>query len=353
MGNVISLSTSQQVHYRAGISAAAFTEVAMREGLTEIHRDGFPAIEVTIEQLNAFGDVLLAEHAYETIAVLLRPQPRMLALLEFGQGNGHVHIAGDERGAVAAVCADLIAALRDPELDEDHVPVTFWSHGRGDPVSVRRRVAAPAWGEIRDHYAEAPRAALDVLTSAVEPGPGGLLLWHGEPGTGKSYALRALAREWHPWCDTHFITDPDRYLGADTTYLMDALLRTRGHDRRRWRLVVLEDSGELLAADARALAGQALSRLLNLTDGLLGTGLRALVLVTTNEPLRRLHPAVVRPGRAWAEVEFTRLLIAQACAVAKAHGIETAVDREMTIAELFALERGTVLNEPTPLGFAA
>ena len=45
-----------------------------------------------------------------------------------------------------------------------------------------------------------------------------------------------------------------------------------------------------------AVAGQGLSRLLNVSDGLLGEGLRAVVLVTTNEPLRRLHPAVVRPG---------------------------------------------------------
>ena len=34
-------------------------------------------------------------------------------------------------------------------------------------------------------------------------------------------------------------------------------------------------------------------------------GLRVLVLVTTNEPLRVIHPAVKRPGRCVAQVEFT------------------------------------------------
>jgi hypothetical protein len=51
------------------------------------------------------------------------------------------------------------------------------------------------------------------------------------------------------------------------------------------------------AADAKEQAGQGLSRFLNVVDSIIGQGLRVLILVTTNEPLRRLHPAVSRPGR--------------------------------------------------------
>ena len=43
----------------------------------------------------------------------------------------------------------------------------------------------------------------------------------------------------------------------------------------RWRLLLLEDCDELIGADAKRASGQALSRLLNLTDGLLGQGRRA------------------------------------------------------------------------------
>jgi hypothetical protein len=75
-------------------------------------------------------------------------------------------------------------------------------------------------------------------------------------------------------------------------------------DKDNWKLIVLEDTGELLAADAKERTGQGLSRLLNVVDGIIGQGLRVLVLVTTNESLKRLHPAVARPGRCMAKVEF-------------------------------------------------
>ena len=175
---------------------------------------------------------------------------------------------------------------------------------------------------------------------ATSPGPGGLVLWHGGPGTGKSHALRALAREWRGWCDTHFITDADAFLGGQTDYLLAVLEHDDDEASERWRLVVLEDAGELLAADARAAVGQALSRLLNLSDGVLGEGLRTIVLVTTNEPLRRLHPAVVRPGRTWAEIEFPALTRDEANAWLAERRSAERVDRETSLAEAFAVAGG-------------
>ncbi len=80
---------------------------------------------------------------------------------------------------------------------------------------------------------------------------------------------------------------------------------------------------------------QAMARLLNVTDGLLGQGLRAMVCITTNEELSRLHPAVVRPGRCLAEIEIGRLTRAEALAWL---GAPARIKEEgATLAELFAL----------------
>ena len=83
---------------------------------------------------------------------------------------------------------------------------------------------------------------------------------------------------------------------------------------RGWRLLIVEDCDELVRVGAKKEAGQALGRLLNVTDGFIGHGLKLLVALTTNEPLMALHPAVVRAGRCLAEIHVGRLSRAEAVA---------------------------------------
>ena len=123
------------------------------------------------------------------------------------------------------------------------------------------------------------------------------MLWHGAPGTGKTHALRAFAWEWRSWCTFHYITDPEEFVDSPR-YMLKVLL-DGVDDESGWRVLILEDTGELLALDAKYQAGQGLSRFLNVVDGLIGQGLRVLVLVTTNETLRSLNPAVRGRGGAW------------------------------------------------------
>jgi hypothetical protein len=198
-----------------------------------------------------------------------------------------------------------------------------------------REVDAESFDAIASNYSASVRMALTRLIETRAPDSGRLILWRGEPGTGKSHALRALARAWAPWCSAHFSMDPAELLGHGGAYMLD-VLTWEGAAADRWRLVILEDAGELIAADARAAAGQALSRLLNVADGVLGQGTRTLLLITTNEPVRRLHPGTRRPGRCLADIEFTPLSIDEANAWLAARGHERRVDRPTALAELFA-----------------
>lgn len=200
------------------------------------------------------------------------------------------------RDAVAA------AAVAPPE-SEATVRVTFWHSAGGFPRPQPQVVPAQPWGELARNYPAAIRGELRWLHELATPhGSGRLVLWYGEPGTGKSTAIRSLASAWRGWCRTHVVLDPDR-LFADTDYLVKVLVEP---DARPWRLLVAEDTDELLRADAGRGAGGGLARLLNLTDGLVGSTTQTLVLLTTNEDVGRLHPAVTRPGRCLAQLEFPR-----------------------------------------------
>jgi hypothetical protein len=73
--------------------------------------------------------------------------------------------------------------------------------------------------------------------------------------------------------------------------------------------------------------------------------------VTTNEEIRKLHPAVARPGRSAANVLFAPLGDEEATSWLTAHGVEADGGRSSaTIAELYARLEG--LDTPKQsLGF--
>ena len=64
------------------------------------------------------------------------------------------------------------------------------------------------------------------------------------------------------------------------------------------------------------------------------------MLVTTNEEIRKLHPAVARPGRCAADVAFARLSEPEAGAWLEARGSAIPAERGRTVAELYSLLEG-------------
>jgi hypothetical protein len=349
-------------------AASLFVERVLRDGLAQVRSDEWPT-SVTVLEL---GDPILRVAAENREQVLLQ---RGETLVHVGLMHGHVWASAADRdaGRAAAVLEWLRAELPPPDPSSAHeVNVTFWTYGPHGPMPTWRSISVPGWDEIRDNYSEETRAKLAPLMEGFQPARGGqLVLWHGTAGTGKTFGLRALAWEWRHWCEFHYIVDPDTFFGQHADYLMNVLLQPThlpipmlhamgpspamqlemmeavevGSDggadgSRGWKLLMLEDTGELLTADARAVIGQGLSRFLNVVDGLIGQGLRVLVLVTTNEEIRRLHPAVARPGRCAANVEFQPLSAAEASAWLARHRVDEPVTRPTTLASLYARAEG-------------
>jgi hypothetical protein len=256
-------------------------------------------------------------------------------------GTGSVMVTADSPELAEAMLAlatqDAAQPPSPPEGDE--VDVGFWHLTTHGPRRRTRPIQAPHWADIRRNYTAPAAEAFDrlvALTGGVDLS-GRMLLVHGPPGTGKTTALRALAREWRQWCQVDFVIDPERLFG-DSGYLIELVLGETDKDGLPWRLLLLEDCDELIRSDAKRATGQALSRLLNLTDGLLGQGRQVLVALTTNEDVSALHPAVTRPGRCLAEIEVGALTYAEATAWL---GTSAAVDpRGTTLAALFAARDG-------------
>jgi hypothetical protein len=288
-------------------------------------------LERELVQDNGDRQQILSGSGWQAHLVLVRRRPEVQVLVTA------------ERADVAdAVLAGIRAAAPAPERTDAQAKLTLWTAGTGgSPVRHRRWVDAPRWDAIDRNYpgdVNEPLARLMELHDGPTTG-GRLLLWYGEPGTGKTTAIRALAHEWQAWADVHFVLDPEAFFGGPD-YLMHVVAEEDAWDPRlaagtRWKVLVVEDADELIRADARQEAGASLGRLLNLTDGILGHGLRVLLLITTNEPMRALHPAVVRPGRCLADVQFRPFSFSEATTWLGAPPSGATANEQLTLAELY------------------
>jgi hypothetical protein len=210
--------------------------------------------------------------------------------------------------------------------DDESVTVRVW--GGGD-VLYHDHKPPVEWETVSENYAEATRAALSQLMAhtAEMSRSGKIILWHGEPGTGKSWALRSLVSSWRSWCQANLILDPEAAF-ADPKYVAQ-LLKTQGSTKHR--LLICEDADSLVSS--REGREGRLERILNMADGLVGQGSNVMILITTNAGPDRLDPAISRPGRCFANIAFTRFSLEETRARLKGSGLR--VKEAMTLAETY------------------
>ena len=250
----------------------------------------------------------------------------------------------------AAQCLAILGKHLPPyatELRDGTVSVNFWNAAieRGDyrPRRESQTIRVPLWNEIAANYPERVRPELTrtMRLSESRMPASRLMLWRGLPGTGKTWAVRSLMREWLDWCTFHYVVDPAVFF-SNSTYMLSLLSKVSEAGQsedgdRKWSLIVLEDAGEFITMDSRHQYGQALAKLLNLCDGLLGQGQKLLFLITTNEEVQNLHPAIVRHGRCLTNVEFPEFSELEARKWLESHGCSAPLSsKKLTLSDLFA-----------------
>ena len=154
----------------------------------------------------------------------------------------------------------------------------------------------------------------------------GLILLHGDPGTGKSHYLRHLVTQ---------ITDKKvMYIPPDlTSQISSPQFLSFIMDYRNSILVIEDCENVLYKRDGSS--NQATANILNLADGLLADILSINIVCTFNTEIEQIDNALLRKGRLISRYKFTKLEKSKAQRLSDSLGFKNVVSNDMALSDIY------------------
>jgi SpoVK/Ycf46/Vps4 family AAA+-type ATPase len=172
----------------------------------------------------------------------------------------------------------------------------------------------------------------------------GLFLLHGKTGTGKTTYLRKLIS----------ILSEDKTIIYIPSYMMDNVANPEfisfiGSFKNV--ILLLEDAENVLSTSASERT-QAVSNILNMTDGLLNDYMDIQIIATFNTNAKFIDPALKRAGRLEVNYNFCKLNKDDANKLASELNLDIKIDKSLTLAEIYEGSNQIIDDlEDTTIGF--
>lgn len=155
----------------------------------------------------------------------------------------------------------------------------------------------------------------------------GLVILHGEKGTGKSSYIKNLI---------------NRHTDKKFVFVPAALIRLLGDPSfgsfltsLNEHVIVLEDCEGAIQSRKSNGDSASVSLLLNMTDGILADDLNIKFICTFNDDMKNIDDALLRKGRCISKYEFKPLSVEKSQKLLEERGIEAMVTRPMTLSDIF------------------
>ena len=223
--------------------------------------------------------------------------------------------------------AELIKLLRKQAIKENNISlIVSTRHGYDTQTFDLPKQKL----ELNYNYGSSFMPVHDKILKTLNQKKGkGLVLLHGEPGTGKTHYLKYLASQikdkkvmFVPPYLVDFITSPEM-----TPFLIE----------NSDSILFIEDA-ERVITDRDTNGANGVSNILNLTDGILGDILNIQIVATFNMDRKKIDTALLRKGRLIAEHKFDKLKVDDANKLIKHLGMDHVATDDMTLTEIYNLQ---------------
>jgi hypothetical protein len=169
-----------------------------------------------------------------------------------------------------------------------------------------------------------------IIKRLNAPQDKGIILFHGDPGTGKTSYIKYLTR---------LITD------KEILFIPPAMAESLSEPsiipflmEHKNSILIVEDAERVIADREGNGSSVGVSNILNLTDGILGDCLNIQVIATFNMKREKIDQALLRKGRLIAEHKFEKLSVDETNRLLEHLNKEKRVDKGMTLADIYNID---------------
>lgn len=182
----------------------------------------------------------------------------------------------------------------------------------------------------------------ETIDDFIHNAKSGLMLFHGNPGTGKTSFIKNLIRHNE---GVKFIYMPNQMFSQ-----LEAPSFINFFANHQDSIIVIEDAEALLTE--RKEGNTSISTLLNLTDGMLGEALRIKVICTFNCDISQIDSALKRKGRLKFSYDFKELSLDKTNKLFKKVGHKHTSEEPMVLTDIINFDDEQYEKEDKPkIGF--
>ncbi|MBL8098513.1 MAG: AAA family ATPase [Anaerolineales bacterium] len=183
-----------------------------------------------------------------------------------------------------------------------------------------------------------------IISQSLQKNESGMILLHGEPGTGKTTYIKHLICK---HTDKQFIFIQNDFVRdlLNPSFVFFLL-------QNKNSILLIEDAEKVVISRESSSNDSVVSTILQLTDGLFSDYLNIKIICTFNTNIERIDKALLRKGRMIAKYKFTALSADKTQALATKMGFEN-VTGSMTLADIFGADKKDFKDaEKKAIGFS-
>ena len=192
------------------------------------------------------------------------------------------------------------------------------------------------------HYGEDFSKFHELSIKRIDNSDKGIILFHGKPGTGKSFYIRRLMRDLARNKKSILYLPNNMIDSLGTPEFNDFLIEFNEiqGSKADGIIIVIEDAERvLIKREINQYGSDGVSNILNSTDGILNDFFGIQVIATFNTDIKNIDEAILRKQRIISMREFRELEVAEAKKLVSHLNIDTIIDRPMTLADIYSIKQ--------------